>query len=178
MEGDNNKLNQGEGEDTNNGDAAQGAAGTEPAKEPTPKEPEGDDVKDKHGQPGINLERHNKEMAAKDEEIANLKEELAEKAKTEQGREELNEKIANLEKEIADERVNHKLEMAKCRNLKAARALLDDYDGDVKKLKEAEPWLFEEEKPSGTTGVKPNASKATAEEERINKALGLKTKKE
>jgi hypothetical protein len=29
------------------------------------------------------------------------------------------------------------------RNVKAARALLDDHDGDVAALKDAEPWLFD-----------------------------------
>lgn len=171
-----NKVEPGEGVE-NQGDAAQGAAGTEP-KETTPKEPGDEGTKDKHGQPGINREKYQRDMKAKDDRIAELEAKLNENAKTEEGREKLQQEIADLKKEIADEHINHKLEMEKCRNLKAAKALLDDYDGDVKKLKEAEPWLFEDEKPSGSTGVKPNASKATAEEERINKALGLKTKKE
>ena len=52
----------------------------------------------------------------------------------------------------ADERVTHKLEMAGCKNPKAAKALLDDYDGDISKLKEACPYLFEDEKQKGKTG--------------------------
>ena len=89
------------------------------------------DVKDKHGQPGINKERHEKEMAAKDAEIAKLKAEIAKAAETKEGREKLEKRIAELEAVQADERVNHKLEMAGCKNLKAAKALLEDYDGDV-----------------------------------------------
>ena len=33
--------------------------------------------------------------------------------------------------------------MAGARNVKAARALLADYEGDVEKLKAGEPWLFD-----------------------------------
>lgn len=46
--------------------------------------------------------------------------------------------------------------------------MLDDYDGDVSKLKEAEPWLFAKHmagdgaQPSGKTGL-PNAGAATDE---------------
>ena len=64
------------------------------------------DVKDKHGQPGINKERHEKEMAAKDAEIAKLKAEIAKAAETKEGREKLEKRIAELEAAQADERVN------------------------------------------------------------------------
>lgn len=159
------------------GDVAQGAAGTEP------KEPEGEKgteqgaegVQDKHGQPGINREKYQRDMKAKDDRIAELEAKLEENAKTEQGRNDLKKEIADLKAEMADERVAHKLELAGCRNLKAGKALLDDYEGSVDKLKEGEPWLFEE-KPSGSTGKKPEGGKSASEEARVNKALGLKSK--
>lgn len=126
------------------------------------------DVKDKHGQPGINKERHEKEMAAKDAEIAKLQEQLAEAAKTEEGRKELQKQIDEMKASQADERVTHKLEMAGCKNTKAAKALLDDYDGDVPKLKEACPYLFEDEKQKGKTGGKHIGSAGKSIEDKID----------
>lgn len=126
------------------------------------------DVKDKHGQPGINKERHEKEMAAKDAEIAKLQEQLAEAAKTEEGRKELQKQIDEMKASQADERVTHKLELAGCKNTKAAKALLEDYDGDVPKLKEACPYLFEDEKPKGKTGGKPIGSAGKSIEDKID----------
>lgn len=126
------------------------------------------DVKDKHGQPGINKERHEKEMAAKDAEIAKLQEQLAEAAKTEEGRKELQKQIDEMKASQADERVTHKLEMAGCKNTKAAKALLDDYDGDISKLKEACPYLFEDEKQKGKTGGKPIGSAGKSIEDKID----------
>lgn len=126
------------------------------------------DVKDKHGQPGINKERHEKEMAAKDAEIAKLQEQLAEAAKTEESRKELQKQIDEMKASQADERVTHKLEMAGCKNPKAAKALLDDYDGDISKLKEACPYLFEDEKQKGKTGGKHIGSAGKSIEDKID----------
>lgn len=113
-----------------------------------------EDIKDSHGQPGINKERHEKEMAAKDAKIAELEAKVAEAAKTEEGRASLEKEIKDLKAAQADERVAHKLELAGCRSVKAAKALLDDFDGDVSKLKAEHPYLFEE-KRSTSTGKKP-----------------------
>ena len=47
--------------------------------------------------------------------------------------------------------------------MKAARAILADHDGDVYKLKEAEPWLFADtsaKQQGGRTGL-PNAGTST-----------------
>lgn len=153
----------------------------EPQSKPEEKagqEPEGSDEKvvDKHGQPGINKERHDKEVGELKATIKELQAQIAEQAKTEAGREEMGKRIAELEKKLEEEAVNHRLEMASCRNLKAARALLEDYDGDVAKMKESEPWLFEDAKPTGSTGVKPTgAAQSEAEvEARLRKAAGLR----
>ena len=80
------------------------------------------------------------QLAERDAEIARLKAEAAEAAK----------------------RVDFELRLAGCRSTRAARALLDDHDGDIAKLKEAEPWLFdtEGEVTRGVTGL-PNAGAAT-----------------
>ena len=138
-----------------------------------PKDGEGD-LKDKHGQPGINKERHEKEMAAKDAEIAKLQEQLAEAAKTEEGRKELQKQIDEMKASQADERITHKLEMAGCKNTKAAKALLDDYDGDVSKLKEDCPYLFEGKKESGSTGGKPAGAASGNIDDLLDKSMKIK----
>ena len=107
-------------------------------------------------------------MAEKDAKIAELEAKIAEAAKTEEGRKKLQEEIEKLKSDQADERVKHKLEMAGCRNTKAAKALLDDYDGDVSKLKEDCPYLFGEEKQRGKTGGKPAGSAGKSIEDKID----------
>lgn len=127
---------------------------------------------DKHGQPGINREKHQRDMKAKDDKIAELQAQLDEKSKTEEGRAELKDELDKLRAEMADERVTHKLELAGCRSVKAAKALLEDYEGDVAKLKEACPYLFSEGKKTGSTGLKPDGDAAAADEEKVDKILG------
>lgn len=115
------------------------------------------EVTDKHGMPGINREKYNRDMAAKDEEIAELKAQIAEAAKTEEGRKALEEKIAKLESDQKDERTTYDLKLAGIRDdkaVKAAKAMLPDYDGDVDKLKEDCPYLFSDGKKTGSTGLK------------------------
>lgn len=116
------------------------------------------DIKDSHGQPGINKERHEKEMAAKDAKIKELEAKIDESAKTEKGREDLKAELDKVKAEMADERVNHKLELAGCRSIKAAKALLDDFNGDVSKLKTEHPYLFEKDKQIGRAGGKPGGA--------------------
>ena len=51
------------------------------------------------------------------------------------------------------------------RNIKAARAVLDDHGGDIDKLKAEEPWLFADvsaHQPGGKTGL-PNAGTSSDE---------------
>jgi len=146
----------------------------EQAEEPEPEQAEGDEgVKDSHGQAGINKERHDKEVAALQAEIAKLKGEAAEAAEAKAKREEYEQKFAALEAKMADTERTHSLEMAGCRNVKAAKALLDDYAGDVGKLKEACPYLFGEERKTGSTGGKPTGPSSDIDE-KLDKAFGLK----
>lgn len=116
------------------------------------------DVKDRFGQEGVNKERHDKEVADLNKKITDMTAKLDESAKTEKARDDLKAEIRKVRDEIDEERTSWKLEKAGCRNIKAAKALLEDHDGDVEKLKEAEPWLFEEEKPKGATGLKPGGA--------------------
>lgn len=128
---------------------------------------------DKHGQPGINREKYQRDIEAKDKKIAELQAQLDEKSKTEEGRAALKEELDKLKAEMADERVDHKLELAGCRNAKAAKALLEDYDGDVAKLKEACPYLFGNEKKTGSTGLKPEGGAGDLDD-KLDKAFGIK----
>lgn len=134
-----------------------------------------DDVLDSHGQPGINKERHDREMAEKDAKIAELEAKLEEAVKTEEGRADVMKELAEVKASLADERVSHALEMAGCLNVKMAKAVLEDYSGDVSNLKEACPYLFKE-MTSGKTGLPPAGSPTDTEERRkkARKAAGLK----
>lgn len=135
---------------------------------------EGDgNVKDSHGQPGINKERHDREIAEKDAKIAELEGKLEEAAKTEEGRADLKAEIDKLRAEQDEERTAHKLEMSGCVDVKAAKARLADFDGDVAKLKESCPYLFEgKPKQTGSTG-KPPAGASKAMDEKLDKIFGV-----
>ena len=52
-----------------------------------------------------------------------------------------------------EQRIGFELQLAGARSVKAARAFLDDHDGDVESLKTAEPWLFGAGAPAGATGL-------------------------
>lgn len=131
------------------------------------------DVKDSHGQPGINKERHDREIAEKDAKIAELEGKLDEAAKTEEGRADLKAEIDKLRAEQAEERTAHKLEMAGCVDVKAAKARLSDFDGDVAKLKAECPYLFQTEKKKGSTGLDPKGP-STGLDDKIDAAMGVK----
>ena len=68
------------------------------------------------------------------------------------------------------------LQMAGARNVKAAKALLSDYDNDIDKLKAAEPWLFgmgsAAPTQTGATGL-PNAGAATDEGAQLKRWRGI-----
>lgn len=129
------------------------------------------------GKPGATVNRHKyeRDLAAKDKRIAELQAQIDEAAKTKEGRDDLQKKLDDMKAELDGEKVAHKLEVAGCVNAKAARALLDDYDGDVAKLKEECPYLFGKEKQTGSTGFKPNGA-AGGDDDELDRAFGLKKK--
>lgn len=157
---------------------------TEPQGQQQAESPEGaadggDGIVDSHGQPGISRDKYAREMKAKDDKIAELQAKVDEASKAEESRKGLNDEIAKLRRELEDDRVSHALEMAGCRSVKAAKALLGDYGGDVAKLKEAEPYLFGDGRPSGSTGLKPEGAasgKEAEEEARMRRVAGLPPK--
>lgn len=135
------------------------------------------EVTDKHGLPGINREKYNRDMKAKDDEIAALKAQLEEKSKTEEGRAELNDKIDKLQADMAEERTVYELKLAGVRDdkaIKAAKAMLPDYEGNVAKLKEDCPYLFSETQQTGSTGLKPGGGAGgKSTDEKIDEIFGV-----
>ena len=149
----------------------------QPAKGPEKGEADGGEPRDSHGQPGINREKYQRDMKAKDEQIAKLQEQLEEASKTEEGRAELQKQLDELKAKSADETVTWQLKDAGCRDenaIKAAKALLPDYEGDVAKLKEACPFLFPpDKKDTGSTGAKPQGA-SSAIDEKIDRVFSRK----
>lgn len=103
-------------------------------------------------------------LAERDAKIAELEGAVSEAAKTAEAAEALRAEMDELRRQGEEQRVEFELTMAGARNVKAARVLLDEHDGDVSKLKEAEPWLFEGAvlRQGGKTGL-PNAGAASDE---------------
>lgn len=126
------------------------------------------------------LAKRDADIAERDGKIAELEGKLADAEKLGQRAESLKSENEQLKNQAASERIDFALQLAGCRNVKAARAVLDDYDGDVEKLKAAEPWLFAAHaEQSGATGL-PNAgtaSDAGKDERRWRKLVGLPAKK-
>ena len=81
-------------------------------------------------------------LAQYEKRIAELESQVAEAARSKEAEARLTAEIEALRKDQAEQQVDFSLERAGAHNVKAARALLDDYEGDVAKLKEAQPWLF------------------------------------
>ena len=130
--------------------------------------------------------REDNEAALKerDARITELEGEIAEAAKTAEGAEALRKEMDELRRKGDEERVGFELQLAGARNVKAARALLPDYDNDIDKLKAAEPWLFgagaAAPAQAGATGL-PNAGAAAdegAQMRRWRKIAGIEDDKE
>ena len=111
-------------------------------------------------------------LAERDAKIAELEGEIAEAAKTAEAAERLRAEMDELRRKGDEERVGFELQIAGTRNVKAARALLSDYDNDIEKLQAAEPWLFgagvAAPARAGATGL-PNAGAATDEGARMRR---------
>lgn len=115
-------------------------------------------------------------LKERDERIAALEGEIAEAAKTAESAERLRKEMDELRRQGEEQRVGFELQMAGARNVKAARALLADYDNDIEKLRAAEPWLFGAGTgapvQAGATGL-PNAGAATDEGATMRRWRGI-----
>ena len=106
-----------------------------------------------------------KAIAERDEKIAALEQQVANAAKNAEAAEALRGEIAQLKAQGESDRIDFKLQLAGVRNIKAARAILDDHGGDIDKLKAEEPWLFADApaaQQGGKTGL-PNAGTSSDE---------------
>lgn len=102
-------------------------------------------------------------LAERDSRIAELEGQIAEAAETAESAEKLRTEMDELRRQGEERRVSFELTIAGARNVKAATALLPDYDNDIEKLRAAEPWLFGTSAlPAqvGATGL-PNAGAAS-----------------
>lgn len=154
-----------------------GAQGGEGGADPEGNEPDDGSKNEPDDGRTVNRYKHEREVEKLNGEIASLKAEL-EKAKGEQGdAAKVKADLEALKSELADEKLNAKLSAAGCINPKAAKALLDDYEGDVAKLKDACPYLFAQAPGSnvGSTGGEPApGGKASSIEEKISSVFRAK----
>lgn len=141
---------------------------------------------DKHGQPGISADKYEREKKAWEEQKAAWEAEKAEFEKelkifkdTEDAKAQLEQKLEDMDRRYAEREVEFSLQAAGCRSVKAARAILADYDNDIAKLKEAAPYLFESTQ-KGATGLAPaGATNSELEvKNKARKAAGLPPVKE
>lgn len=115
--------------------------------------------------------------------IISAVDEIAEAAKTAESTERPCAKMDELRCQGEEQRVGFELQMAEARNVKAAMALLADYEGDVEILNAGEPWLLgagaSASEQTGTTGL-PNTGAATdegAQMRRWRKIAGIEDEK-
>lgn len=105
-------------------------------------------------------------IAERDENIVLLEARVAEASKTTEVAEKLRGEVAEVKAQAKSDRIDFKLQLASCRNVKAVHAILGNHNGDVDKLKAAKPQLFAKhlapEGGTGTTGL-PNAGGASDE---------------
>ena len=116
-----------------------------------------------HAKAEVDSTAYEAQLAERDARIAELEGKIAEASKNAETAEALRDEIANLKQQSESNRVDFELRLAGCRNVKAARAVLEDHGGDVNALKEAEPWLFADtpaKQQIGKTGL-PNAGTST-----------------
>ncbi|ACV22428.1 Phage minor structural protein GP20 [Slackia heliotrinireducens] len=113
---------------------------------------------------GVDASAYEAQIVERDGRIKELEAQVAEAAKTAEATEALKSQIEELKAQGESDRIEFELRLAGVRNVKAARAILDEHDGDVAALKEAEPWLFADatHKQSGKTGL-PNAGTSADE---------------
>jgi len=158
-----NTQQQEQGQQTAQQPQQQAQAGT-----PGAGEPAGSDGGASGNVPGIDSAAYEAQLAERDKRISELEAQIADASKNAEAAEALKGEIAELKKQGADERIEFSLLLAGCRNVKAAKAVIEDHGGDVEKLKEAEPWMFADtsQKQTGKTGL-PSAGAAKDDEKQM-----------
>ncbi|MBQ9001158.1 MAG: hypothetical protein IJ087_04820 [Eggerthellaceae bacterium] len=110
---------------------------------------------------GADAKAYEAQLAERDSRIAELEAQIAEASKSAEAADGLRAEIAALKEQGESDRIDFRLQLAGCRNVKAARAVLADHGGDVDALRAAEPWMFDDApaKQTGKTGL-PSAGAA------------------
>lgn len=148
--------------DTNGAEEARSAQGAQTADDAQEKQQA--EVSGGSGGDGAGGTDYERAIGERDARIAELEAQVAEAAKSAQTADELRAQIAELKAQGESDRIDFRLRLAGARNLKAARAVLANHDGDVEALVAAEPWLFSQagatsqqtsQNISGTTGMEP-----------------------
>ena len=110
----------------------------------------------------VNTHKLERDLANREKRIKELEAELAESKKSMASSDE---RISAIEKQLKDSQeakekaeVEAKLTSAGCSDLELGRAALAALEGDVAKLKEAKPYLFQSEPKSVNTTGKPAGS--------------------
>ena len=147
-----------------------------PPAEPTPKpaaDPKSAEPAPKAPAPGstVNRAKHERDMAKLQDQLDAKEEEL-------KGYKGLKEEFEQWKADQEAEKINSALKAAGCHNLKAAAACLDDFDGDIEKLKEEMPYLFTSTDKSKSTGGKQKGSPNPEDErtKRYRDIFGLSEK--
>lgn len=142
-----------EGDEKLEGQAPDGEGREREAEAQEPR-PEGEEAEEGAGADGP--EGFRALIDARDRRIAELEAEVAGAAESKARADELGRRIEELKAESAEERVGYELRLAGARSVKAARAVLADYDGDIGALRAAEPWMFRQAPAaSGASGLEP-----------------------
>ncbi|MBM7000543.1 hypothetical protein I3I95_10540 [bacterium] len=148
----------------------QGPGGGEGAK---PQDPQ-------RGEP-VNRRQYDREIERRDRKIAELEAQLkaANDAKASDGGKAAQalREVSELKAQLADERVNARLAEAGCVDAKCAKARLDEFGGDVAKLKEAAPYLFGAKAVPRSTGGEGSGGGDADGLARLRRIAGLEIKK-
>lgn len=123
----------------------------------------------------VNRYKYNRDIKSRDAEIERLKKELEEAKGLANDASKLREEFESYKAEQQQATLDKQLSDAGCINLKAAKAVLDDFEGDIAKLKTSAPYLFVSTDNSQSTGGKPNGSSSSVDSStaRFRKAAGL-----
>lgn len=138
------------------------------------KSEEGASTETTHKGETVNRHKHEREVSKRDDRIKELEAENAKLKGQSEDVAALTKRLDDIEANAKTEKVEASLRSAGCHNVKAAMACLDDYDGDVQKLKEAAPYLFTSTDNSKSTGGNPKGKPGDDEDEKLDRAFGLK----
>ncbi len=129
----------------------------------------------------VNRHQYDSDVGRRDRKIAELEAQLKadDDAKASDGDKvaQALREVSELKARLADERVSARLAEAGCVDAKCAKARLDEFGGDVAKLKEAAPYLFGAKAVPRSTGGEGSGGDDADGLARLRRIAGLETKK-